>query len=473
MALDKSGSLQWGKGTRPTSRSEIGTPNPSEGSNGDIQLRNTNIGARLFGKVGGKWLSINLSSTKEMRLGINDRKQIFINSNGFRFGANSATETALRIANDGSMSIGTSTTKKVNIAATGVLTVSDIELGGYITLNDANDNVVIGKEIFGSGTDDSHNEKNLCIGYRAAYNLHGTGSYKAANNVAIGYEALYNMAYDAATSSATCSNNVAVGYQTMKNWHTGQYNIGIGQGALQGASSGDVTGQYNVGLGDSTCPAITSGDKNICIGSAAGVALTTGDNNICIGYASSFLGSATADRTISIGETSSCSGDYGIAMGYLVQAATNDFSFGKVSNVVTNDFDADAAWSRSSDLRKKTNIQNDTLGLSFVNNLRTVTFKWKPANEHPEEWEAWTLDADSGEKIYHEMNTSTTMHGLIAQEVKSALDTEGVTTFGGWKESSKGEQSLSSEMFVFPLIKAVQELSEKIDAMQIEINNLK
>ena len=60
------------------------------------------------------------------------------------------------------------------------------------------------------------------------------------------------------------------------------------------------------------------------------------------------------------------------------------------------------------------------------------------------------------------MNTDVVMHGMIAQEVKAALDTAGVDTFKGWDEKLNGQQLLSVEMFVIPLIKAVQELSAKL-----------
>ena len=70
------------------------------------------------------------------------------------------------------------------------------------------------------------------------------------------------------------------------------------------------------------------------------------------------------------------------------------------------------------------------------------------------------------------MNTETTMHGLIAQEVKSALNTAGVNTFKGWKEDSDGVQQISREMFVIPLIKALQELSAKNDALEARIATL-
>ena len=58
------------------------------------------------------------------------------------------------------------------------------------------------------------------------------------------------------------------------------------------------------------------------------------------------------------------------------------------------------------------------------------------------------------------------MHGMIAQEVKSALDNAGVDTFSGWKERPDGQQALALESFIMPLIKAVQELSAKVEKLE-------
>ena len=146
----------------------------------------------------------------------------------------------------------------------------------------------------------------------------------------------------------------------------------------------------------------------------------------------------------------------------------NNFSFGKASNVVTNDFDSDANWSRSSDKRKKREIYDQELGLDFVNDLRTVNFQWKPSNEFPKEWNDYSEE--------NNMDTDVIMHGFIAQEVKEVLDkhsSERDSKFSGWKEGEDGMQHTSREMFVIPLIKAVQELSAQMDALKEEIKELK
>ena len=49
--------MSWGVPRRPKISNKLGIPNPREGSDGDIQVRQTGLGARLFAKLGGRWLS--------------------------------------------------------------------------------------------------------------------------------------------------------------------------------------------------------------------------------------------------------------------------------------------------------------------------------------------------------------------------------------------------------------------------------
>ena len=60
------------------------------------------------------------------------------------------------------------------------------------------------------------------------------------------------------------------------------------------------------------------------------------------------------------------------------------------------------------------------------------------------------------------------MHGFIAQEVKEAIDKHGDTTFGGWHlDAVDGvTQRTKKNMFVMPLIKAVQELSARVKELE-------
>ena len=219
--------------------------------------------------------------------------------------------------------------------------------------------------------------------------------------------------------------NVAVGYQALD--------------ACNGTSN-------NVGIGQSALGAATTGYRNVCIGRDAGLRLTTGHTNICIGYQSD-TDSVAANNSITIGM-----GIDGIGSNY--------FTFGKASNRVYNQFTSNASWTRSSDVRLKKDIQTNTdLGLGFINDLRTVTYKWKAPSELDSALPGY--NADKTEADY-----TNKMYGFIAQEVKQALDDHNVTDFAGWTTDNKGVQGISYEMFVMPLVKAVQELSAKVAALE-------
>ena len=402
MARDRSRALEWGRGRRPVVKNTVGAPNPREGSDGDIQIRNTSLGAKLFGKLGSRWCDTPLSIDGTVRIGSNLSNHLSIDSDSVDVIANG--------------------TKVASFGAT--TTVKDINLTGKIVITS-------------TGTE------NVCIGV-------GNNDI-GSKNVSIGTDAGSSMESDGIQ-------NVCVGTQAGKDITTGDYNTCIGVGSGQSIN----TGTYNVCVGLSTGQAIEDGDENICIGRGGGQSITDGLGNIAIGSVSQ----CQADSGIAIGGLAAVTGDYGIAIGGNISAATNDCVIGKngTGNYITVDFDADATWDYSSDIRMKRNIQDDTLGLSFIKDLKTKTFQWKPSEEFPEEWENYTLD-DNNNKIYPEMHDRV-MHGMIAQEVKEALDTAGVDTFNGWSEDEKGIQQLGVAAFVIPLIKAVQELSAEVEELK-------
>jgi hypothetical protein len=145
--------------------------------------------------------------------------------------------------------------------------------------------------------------------------------------------------------------------------------------------------------------------------------------------------------------------------------ADSNVTIGNQSGKIYNAYTVNATWTQTSDGRLKKNIQDETLGLSFINRLKPVKYEWKASNE---------LDKEN--PYYAEENNRTTgvvMHGLVAQDVKAALDAEGINTFAGWDEGSDGIQSISREMFISPLIKAIQELNAKVEAQALEIKQLK
>ena len=303
------------------------------------------------------------------------------------------------------------------------------------TLSSAADNVGIGgggvMSALTSGT------RNVCIGHEA-----GKAITSPSNNVFIGPQA--GLAVTTSGVNVAIGDNALMAHTTSDSGTDG-YNVAIGPDALDSCS----TGYQNTAIGRDAGQVITTGYRNVNVGVGCN-GPQGGNNNIAIGYD---VGNAAAEVD-------------GIVIGNgFTPGANSRFSFGKASNVVYNNFDSDANWTRSSDERIKRNIQNDTLGLDFINDLRTVTFQWKDSREVPEElYQSYNAE--------NKMNMDITMHGLVAQEVKAALDTAGVSTFGGWGVQNDGTQSVSREMFVIPLIKAVNELSAKVDALTARVTTL-
>lgn len=120
-------------------------------------------------------------------------------------------------------------------------------------------------------------------------------------------------------------------------------------------------------------------------------------------------------------------------------------------------------WNDLSDENKKTDIEDTNLGLNFITGLRPRSFKFK---DHVSE---------RGDLIEHHR----TRHGLVAQEVKSTLDSLGIDSsgFAGYIDSSylypdlEPTYWLHYSQFVSPLIKAVQELHNIVTGLQDQIDN--
>jgi trimeric autotransporter adhesin len=302
---------------------------------------------------------------------------------------------------------------------------------------------------------------NVGIGANALY-----ANTTASNNTAVGHSALEDntegsentaVGKDALAANTTAASNVAVGFKSLLVNTTGSANTGLGESTLRANS----TASNNTAVGFSALTANTTGTENVAVGYNAGDVTTTGYYNTIIGAGADAFGSNSIGNIVIGHNTKGVqAGDGGTD--YIMTVGT-----GNGSDRVYNEFDTNASWTRVSDVRYKEEIQDNTdCGLDFINNLRPVTFKWKPK-----------ANIDSSLPDYDPLKTTRKheqkMYGLIAQEVKQALDDNNITDFGGWNEIDNGINTISQEMFVHPLIKAVQELSAKCDSLQNEINILK
>ena len=124
-------------------------------------------------------------------------------------------------------------------------------------------------------------------------------------------------------------------------------------------------------------------------------------------------------------------------------------------------------WTSGSDRRLKKNIVTEGIGLDFINDLKPCTFNFKAPSEMDESYGGYNKDNDSPK-------TDRKQYGLIAQEVKESIDKyNALDYFHMWSIAPNGyTEGIARGMLVMPLLKAVQELSEKLDSIDTRLTNL-
>ncbi|MCK5019051.1 MAG: tail fiber domain-containing protein, partial [Candidatus Peribacteraceae bacterium] len=259
-------------------------------------------------------------------------------------------------------------------------------------LTTGTENVIVGK----SAADNSTTlEKSTVVGFKAGE------SSNSATSVFVGHSAAF-----AITGGA---DNVAIGYNSMRDSTTNNLCTSVGRSAMN----------------------LCTGDNNTALGAFAGATITTGVDNICIGHEADVSAAGAANQIV-IGD--------GIA-----GTANDQFSFGKVSNVVSNDFGTDALWSRASDRKLKTNIEYKSEGLDFICSLKVGSWNWKDG---------------------YDRCTECTVNGLIYDEVEASEQ-----QFGSWGLlDDKGNfNGLKYEGLIMPLINAIQELKKELEELKASL----
>ena len=166
------------------------------------------------------------------------------------------------------------------------------------------------------------------------------------------------------------------------------------------------------------------------------------------------------------GNLSATDGIHQICLGSHITGANSSFTFGNGGTDSRISVGATSI-TAPSDERYKEEITTSTAGLSFINDLRPVTFKWKKEKDIPTDHRSYVKDSDKrvmekGEKVNH---------GFIAQEVKTAIDnhSEIKDGFDMWSaDPNDGRQRLAPSELIPMLVKAIQELSAEVTALKGE-----
>jgi hypothetical protein len=285
-------------------------------------------------------------------------------------------------------------------------------------------------------------------------------------NTAIGASALQ--------ANTTASNNVAVGKEALAANTTGTNNSGVGTYAL----FRNTTGNNNTAIGRSALVQNTTGTSNTGLGIQALDGVTTGGDNVGIGYESGGYGTGT----VTTGSGNTYVGAYARAGGGAVagEIGIGRFCLSQGSSTATLGYNgtgvhiamngSTTSWSAHSDERLKENIIESTAGLSFINDLRPITYNWKSKKDISDEFENY-YDADSDEPVQGQVKQ--TNHGFIAQEVKAAIDAHPEIKEGHsiWRESPDGIQNLANGALIPMMVKAIQELSAQVKELESRLGD--
>ena len=317
----------------------------------------------------------------------------------------------------------------------------------------------------------------------------------ASNNTAIGSGSLssnttggFNTSVGSTNMSAvtTGGNNTAVGGSNLDVLTTGSYNCGFGWGTLIKVVSGSGNSAYgtsslnqntasdNSAFGYQSLLSNTSGTPNCAFGYQALFSNTTGSHNVAVGNSALTVNITGAENT-AVGDNAGPMSDSTAltnsgAFGYGATATcSNCIVLGNTS--ITHIYGEVTGITMISDGRFKKNIKENVPGLEFIKMLRPVSY---------------TLDIKGMNNLHKVKDVSMvdeeaiaakegiTYNGFIAQDVESVTGKMGYNFSGLYKPNGGSDTyGLNYTDFIVPLVKAVQELSNKNDSLDNVIDSLK
>ena len=395
-----------------------------------------------------------------------------------------ASNTALKNTAVGAYAQYQSTSAQESTAL-GYAALASLTSGSY--------NVAVGASALDANTTASNN---TAVGY-ASLGANTTGTRNTAvgtyamqaqtegyDNTAIGYGAMYN-----ANNAALVVRNTAVGNGALYST-TGNDTTAIGYQALTTQTSG----RRNVAAGVSSGYSTTTGTDNTFLGTNAGYSNTTASENVAVGKDACFS-STTGTKLAALGYQAEMNNEYGydnVSIGYQANSTPSGsgngvgritigtsvtgygqewVTFGRTNSLRTRVALGTTTWYSDSDERLKENIQTSSAGLSFINDLRPVTFDWKKKGEIDPSLTAYKEGSEDRIKLENNLNR----YGFIAQEVKQAIDNHPEVLDNGeiWQEDEiDGTQGVAPTALIPMLVKAIQELKTELDAAKARITTL-
>jgi len=262
----------------------------------------------------------------------------------------------------------------------------------------------------------------------------------------MGYQAMgdnvsgnYNVAIGGRGALGSCvsgTGNVAVGgYVALGSLDDGDYNVALGYFAgnqLEG-------GSHNVMIGRSAGLNIVDADSNVCVGYVSGNDLTSGQVNTCVGF--------NAGNTLTTGSNNTLLGRDATP-----SAANVNYEITLGSSSVATLRCQQTSISALSDARDKDEIQDLSLGLDYIQQVRPVEFVWQMRD-----------GAVTGKKDF----------GFIAQEMQAVEDANDAEWVRSVLRNNPERLEVAPAQLLPIAIKAIQELSAQVDQLKAEIAAIK
>ncbi len=431
----------------------------------------------------------NTIGTKNTAIGNNTLYSNIDGSYNSAFGYNAmlANKSGNKNVAMGSMALSVNTQGSFNTA-----------LGSYALAYNAsgNGNTAIGKS---AAFYSNRGNSNIAIGVSAQFS-----NIKISNIVAIGDSALYYNGGSTLSGSQGTKNtavgskalldnrtgfgNTAVGFHSMKDNISGRFNSAFGDGSMISNTAGD----YNSGFGESSLYSNRSGSGNTATGVYSLFENTNGINNSACG-AYALQKNTTGNYNTAVGGytlLNNADGDFNTACGFdagpYSTSLTNTGAFGygaytytsntiRIGNSAISSIGGFVPWTNLSDGRFKTHVQTNVPGLTFIMKLRPVTFNWdlEKLEEHQGIRDSLRVN-DAVMAVARKEKEEKLYTGFIAQEVEKAaaecgFDFSAIIRPG----TEKDVYNLSYAEFVVPLVKAMQEQQQRIEALEAEIAAIK
>jgi hypothetical protein len=237
--------------------------------------------------------------------------------------------------------------------------------------------------------------------------------------------------------------NVAIGENSLKALVTGDANIGIGYNAGLNLDTTNVGDGHNTLIGDQVAQLVPDGNYNTLIGANACVASTSTLTSWTV------CGSNVAEGLNITGSNVSIIGFQGQPSSASV---SNEITLGNSSiSALRCQVDITVL----SDERDKTGIEDIPVGLDFVNALKPRFFTWDRREE------------EEGSPYIDKKDT-----GFIAQELDETQNEFGVEENLNLVYKSNPDKLEATYGRLVPvLVKAIQELSAKVEELEGRLNN--